>query len=452
MAAASRGLSTPSRLAAALLGCLLLGLMVVRMPPVTALVVPTMASGLLLIALTRGLIRWPEDEARRRILVWTVGAFVAHLAFGLASTNINYDIRVYLGSDGIGYDQIAAKIVGHWREGLPFPFVPDGKEGFYYLLAGLYWVFGAHTAAGLAVNAGLAAALVPLMSDTTRRLFGPAAARYAGPLVVLLPGMFLWTSQLMKESATLFLLAVALNAAVRLLDRVSLPTITALTVSLALAFTFRAWVALMVAAGLLAGLVFGHRRLISGMTTGLGTLAVIAGVMVASGLGYQGYQAAVSVDLEQANVVRQDLAYSAQTAYEDDADISSATGAISYLPQGIANFSLGPFPWHIRGARQLPFVPDMVVWWCLVPFLWQGYRRAGVLIGRRRLVMVLPAAATVLLLSLALANYGVVVRERLQVILLIVPMIALGLAERASRRAQPELAAVAMPDRELVAP
>ena len=452
MATAFRDLRTPSRVAVGLLGCLFLGAMVVALPPITALVVPTMVCGLLLVALVRGLIRWPDQEARRRIMVWTIGAFVAHLAFGLASTNINYDIRVYLGSDGIGYDAIAARIVGHWKEGLPFPFVPDGKEGFYYLLATLYWVFGPYTAAGLAVNAGLSAAFVPLMSDTTNRLFGPAAARYAGPLVVLLPGMFLWTSQLMKEAATLFLLAVALNAAVRILERVSMPAITVLTVSLALAFTFRAWVALMVAAGLLAGLVFGHRRLISGVTTGLSTLAVVAGVMVASGLGYQGYQAAVSVDLEQANVVRQDLAYEAQTAYSDDADISSAAGAISYLPQGIANFSLGPFPWHIRSARQLPFVPDMVVWWCLLPFLWRGYRRAGELIGRRRLIMVLPALATVLLLSLALANYGTVVRERLQVVLLIVPMIALGLAERAARRSEPALPAARFPRPELVAP
>jgi hypothetical protein len=445
------GLRTPKRLLGGVLLCLALGTMVVQLPPVTALVVPTVVGLLLLIVLVRGLIRWPDEQARRRILVWSVAAFFAHLLFGLASTNISHDIRVYLGSDGIGYDRIAGQIVQHWKEGLPFPFVPDGKEGFYYLLAGLYWIFGAHTASGLAMNAALAAALVPLMSDTTHRLFGPAAARYAGPLVVLLPGMFLWTSQLMKESATLFLLAVALSAAVRLLDRVSLLSIAVFTMSLALAFTFRAWVALMVAAGLVAGLVLGHRKLISGVGTGLSTLAVVAGVMLASGLGYQGYQAAVSVDLKQANVVRQDLAYSAETAYEDNADISSAAGAISYLPQGIANFSLGPFPWNIRSARQLPFVPDMLVWWCLLPFLWLGYRRGGARIGRRRLIVVLPALATVLLLSLALANYGTVVRERLQVILLIVPLIALGLSERLAREPESNPGSAATPVPELAA-
>lgn len=234
----------------------------------------------------------------------------------------------------------------------------------------------------------------------------------------------------------LFLLAVALNAAVRLMERTSLVSMALLTTSLALAFTVRAWIALMIAAGLLAGMVLGHKRLISGLGTGLSTLVVVAAVMVASGLGYQGYQAAVSVDLEQANLVRRDLT-SSQTGYEAEVDISRASSALTYLPQGVVNFMAGPFPWHIRGVRQLPFVPDMVVWWCLLPFLWRGFRRAGVLVGRRRLLMVLPAVGTVLLLSLALGNFGTVVRERLQVILLLVPLIALGLSERAGRRVQP---------------
>ena len=422
-------------MAAGVLGCLALGTMVVSSPAVTALVVPTMLSALLLLALVRGLIRWPDEAARRRIFLWSMIAFGAHLVFGLASTNLSFEVRLFLGADGIGYDRVATKIVAHWKDGLPFPFVPHGKEGFYYLLAGLYWIFGAHTASGLAVNAALAAGLIPLMSDTTHRLFGPAAARYAAPLVVLLPGMFLWTSQLMKEAAFLFLLAVALNSAVRLMERASLVSMALLTSSLALAFTVRAWIALMIAAGLLIAMVFGHQRLIRGLGTGVSTLVVVAGVMLASGLGYQGYQAAVSVDLEQANLVRRDLR-SAQTGYEAEVDISRASSALTYLPQGVVNFMAGPFPWHIRGVRQLPFVPDMIVWWCLLPYLWQGYRRAGPLVGRKRLLMALPALGTVLLLSLALGNFGTVVRERLQVILLLVPLIALGLSGRANRRTE----------------
>jgi hypothetical protein len=115
------------------------------------------------------------------------------------------------------------------------------------------------------------------------------------------------------------------------------------------------------------------------------------------------------------------------------------------------NFVLGPFPWQISGTRQLPFVPDMLVWWALLPSLWTGFFAAGRLVGRRRLLIVLPALGTIVFMSLALGNFGVIVRERLQVIVLIVPLIALGLAERASRRAASPTTDDAVPDR-LVAP
>ncbi len=415
-----------------------LGAGVVHGRALVALALPAVLGALLLIALVERLLRGADDDARRRVLRWTMVSFAAHLAFGLAVTNAGYDVRYYLATDSLSYHRLATELVGHWTDGTPIPFIPSGKEGFYYMLAGLYWVFGTHEAAGLAVNAVLAAALVPLTSDTTRRLFGEAAARYAGPLVVLLPGMFLWTSQLMKEAGMLFLLAVALNCAVRLVDRMSPAPLVFLTLSLVLAFTFRAWVALVVAAGILIAVAVSSRHLLAGLGNGLSSLIVVAAVMLGSGVGYSGYQAAVDSDLKQANVIRLDLAYSAATGYDPEADISSTGAAVSYLPRGMVAFLFGPMPWNIQGVRQLPFVPDMLAWWLLLPSLWLGLRTSWRRIGRRVLVMLLPALLTTLLMSLALGNFGTVVRERLQMQILVVPVIALGLAGRAARRGAPE--------------
>ncbi len=415
-----------------------LGALVVSLGGLVALLAPAALGVLLLMALVRGLIRWPDEAARRRIMWWTMASFGAHLAFGLAATDISHGIRLYLGTDGIGYDVVARAIVKHWQAGQPFPVVPNGKEGFYYMLAGLYWVLGSYTAAGLAVNAALAAGLVPVMGDLTHRLFGSAAARYAVPLVVVFPGLFLWTSQLMREAGMLFLMVVALNCAVRLVDRVSPAPLILLTASLLLAFTFRAWVALILAGGLLVGIALGHSRIASGITAGLGTLAVVASVMLASGLGYAGYKQATSVNLQQAQAVRNDLAVSAQTGFQAEADISSTPSALRYLPQGVVSFVFGPFPWQIVGTRQLPFVPDMFLWWALLPSLWRGFRSSGRLVGRRRLLVVLPATGVILFMSLALGNFGVIARERLQLVVLVVPLIALGLAERGSEREVPE--------------
>jgi hypothetical protein len=435
MISAIRQLRTPRR-AVVVIGMLVaLGLGIVFLPELVALAVPGVFGVLVLLVLVRCLIRWPEEDERRRVLRWTMLAFGAHLLFGLASTYISTNIRFYLGADSFSYESISKALLQHWTMHTPMPLVPHGKEGFYYLLASLFWLVGPHLSAGLAINATFAAGLVPVMSDLTDRLFGRAAARYAPALVVLMPGLFLWTSQLMKEASTLFLLAVTISCAVRLAERVSLGVLAVLTVSLVLSFTFRAWVALVVAAGLAIGLTLGRERLMSGLSTGISAISIVAALMLASGLGYEGYQAAVGSNLQQANAVRKDLATSANTGYAPDVDISSTHQAITYLPKGIVAYVAGPFPWQLGSIRELPFAPDMLVWWLLLPSLWRGYWQSKKLIGGRRLVLALPALGTILMLSLVLGNFGTVVRERLQTFIIVVPFIAVGLAMRQARRA-----------------
>ncbi len=298
------------------------------------------------------------------------------------------------------------------------------------------------------MNAALAAALVPLVSDTTRRLFGAEAAARVAPIVVLMPGLFLWTSQLIKEAAILALIALSLNCAVRVMDRIALRPLIALTVSLALLFSFRGWVALVVAGGLVAAIAFGRRQLVTGVGTAMGVLGFVV-VLLSFGIGYSGYQAAVTSDLAQANVVRRDLALSATTGYDPEADISTSQQALLYLPRGLLNLTIGPFPWQINSARQLPAVPDMVVWWLFLPSLFRGGREALRRAGRGILVIVLPSVTTACLLALAVGNFGTALRERSQIVVIVVPLIALGLAQR--RKSRPSDGTSPEPERELIA-
>ncbi len=426
----------------------LLGALVVRADGGIALLLPAMVGVLVLLLVVRVVVTWPETEREQaRFLWWTVFAFASHLAFGLLVTNGGGLLETYVRApDSYAYHNIAVDIVEHWRSGSALPYLPAGKEGFYYLLAGLYWVFGPHTAAGLAVNAIFAAALVPLVSDTTRRLFSEEAARKVPPLVVLMPGLFLWTSQLIKEATILFLIALAANCAVRVMERLSLPSAAGLTIALALLFSFRGWVALVVAGGLVAAIAFGRRGLVGGVSAAASVVAFIV-IVLSFGIGYSGYNAAVSSDLEQANLLRRDLAL-ANTGYDPEVDISTSERAILYLPRGLLNLVLGPFPWQITSGRQLPVVPDMVAWWILLPSLWRGHREARRTTGRKVLAATLPAMTTACLLALAIGNFGTAVRERSQIIVILVPVIALGLTQRKRSHAPGPISRE--PDRELV--
>ena len=403
-----------------------------------ALVAPSMLGVLLLFLLVRAV------GGERSLLWWTMAAFAAHLAFGLLVTYAGGIVWQLLGApDAVTYGLNAFRITQHWSGDFPLPLLPAGKEGYYFLLAGVYRVFGVHVVAGLVLNAALAAAMVPLVSDTTRRLFGADAARWIPPILVLLPSMMLWPSQLIKEAPVLFLVAVAANGATRLTERFTVTSLAAVALSMALLLSFRGHVALVLAGGLLAGIAVGRRHLLGGVGTGLVMLSVVV-VLLSFGLGYSGFDAAVNADLEQANMIRRDAAITGRSGYDVDVDISTSREALTYLPRGLVSFVLGPFPWQISGARQLPVLPDMLVWWALMPSLWRGIRDGRRLVGRRRLVVLLPAFTTACLLSLAVGNFGTLVRERLQIVVLVAPVIALGLSRRGGTEGR-----VDVPDREL---
>ena len=353
------------------------GLAVIRFPLAIAVVAPGIVAVLGLVALVRRLFPSPDGPlATGRVLWWTMATFVSHALVGFAITALSTPLT-FLRSDAIAYHTLATQILDHWAGVQPLPFLPQGKEGFYYMLAGIYRLVGGnYQAAGLVVNAALGAALVPILADLTRRLVGRDAARYIPPLVALLPGLVLWTSQLLKEAPVLFLIAVAANCAVRLTERASVLALAGLVISVPLLFTFRGPVGLTVAVGLVAGVAFGRPQVLSGLGTGLTTLALMAFLIISLGVGQAGYRWAVNADLRAANTVRQDLATSADSGFALDADISTARRALTFLPVGLAGVTLGPFPWQIRGARQLAVLPDVILCWCLLPSLVRGLRAA----------------------------------------------------------------------------
>jgi 4-amino-4-deoxy-L-arabinose transferase-like glycosyltransferase len=428
-------------------GACLAGAMIVRARSVIALVTMSVAGIGFLIVLVRACDSddGRHDDDKHRLLTWTLAAFAAHLFFSLAVSSTSASLR-FFGGDATTYHQTASQLVTHWNGLGAMPKLPSGKEGFYYLLGGLYWLFGAHQTAGLAMNAAFSAALIPVVTDSTRRLYGAASARYVAPLLLLLPGLFVWTSQLLKEAPILFFIALAVNCVVRLTDRLTIGRMVLFAVAVALLLSFRGHVGFFVAAGLFGGVILGRRQLVSGAAAGVVVLLMLGVVVLAGGVGESGYQTVTTASFTQANNTRQGLAAGAGSSFGEGVDISTSSHALSYLPVGLVNFFLGPFPWEVAGARQVVALPDTLVWWWLLPSLWAGYGASRRLMGRRTLLLILPALITSVILALVISNFGTVVREREQIVVVLAPLIALGLATKAAdREARSAAAAALMP-------
>lgn len=399
-----------------------IGLSVVQAPWVYALVVPALISfGILWLVL-----RWTAagDADDPAVARWTYLSYILHLGLSLAIGSSKLTVR-FFGNDANLYHKDSIALARHWSEGTPKPLLPAGKEGFFYALAQLYELIGPHRVGGLALTSLCSAVLVPLMADTTRRLFGTRARVALIPLIVLLPGFMVWTSQLLREAPIMATLALGTNLAVRISERFSPTYLAMLALTVATLFTLRGNVGYVFAAGLLVGLAVGGHHLVAGVTTSVAMLGLVGTLILGGGLGESGYQSSSKANLQDVNVVRGDLA-TAKSGIGQGSDVSTTAGSIAYLPIGLPQFLLGPFPWQARNLRQGLGVLDALTLWCLIPALLRGMRRGWRRIGRRSMLLLAPTAGITLVLTLLIGNVGTIVRERLQVLVLLLPFIALG--------------------------
>jgi Dolichyl-phosphate-mannose-protein mannosyltransferase len=417
------------RLAAVAGAGLILAAGATRYPFFDAAVVP-LAAGLLLLLAVCHVVRPEDNRVARRVLRLSLAAFVAHAAIGIV-INQSPTLIQYLGGDAVTYDQGARMIVAHWHDAsVPLPPMGGGKEGFYYAVGGLYWIFGAYPIAGLALNAFFASALVPLLYDLTRRLVGPEAGWWAAVIVTVQPGFLVWTSQLLREAGVIFFLAVGLACTLRLAARASPRPALVLAIDLSLLFTFRADVGLVAAAGLAAGLILGRKHVAGALVTAVLVLGMVGVLVGAVGVGRAGYRASTKLTLQDVSAARANLAGTGASGFARAADVSTPARALGFLPTGLPSFLLGPFPWQIRNARQVLGALEALTVLTMAWFGWHGWRRARHDLGRRRLVLVLPAAALAVSLTLLIGNYGTVVRERLQLLVFVIPLVALGYSSR----------------------
>jgi hypothetical protein len=104
----------------------------------------------------------------------------------------------------------------------------------------------------------------------------------------------------------------------------------------------------------------------------------------------------------------------------------------------VANLLLAPFPWKVIGLRQALALPDVLVWYALLPSLVYGLVSAV----RFRLGQTMPILVFTTTLTLAygafLGNAGTAYRQRTQVMIFYFLFIADGLERRRAKRLRRE--------------
>lgn len=380
-----------------------------------------------------------ESNFLIKVFLW---ALLCRLIFGLFIHV--FDLRTFFGGDALTYDFNGSQIAAIWSgQTIADNFYTQNATkmsgsgwGMNYLTGIIYYIFGRNIYTAQSFCAVVGAATAPLTYICAYNIFNnKKVGKVAALLVAFFPAFIIWSGQLLKDGITVFLLVVIMIAVVDLQEKLSLSSIAVLILSIFGIISMRFYIFYMVILAVVGAFIIGQSNSPKVIAQRLVVLVVLG-----LGLTYLGVirNASTELDrygsLEAVQKTRSDLAKRADSGFGEDVDVSTAGGAITTIPIGFAYLMFAPFPWQIGSLRSGFTLPEILVWWTMMPLLVMGIIYAI----KNRLRKALPILVFTLMLTLAYSvfqgNVGTAYRQRTQIQVFLFMFIAVGWVMRQEKK------------------
>jgi len=346
------------------------------------------------------------------------------------------ELRGFFGADALTYELRGETLLGYWEGSVSSDSVELLRAtstagpgwGMTYLVGIIYFIFGKNFLAAQTFCAVIGAATGPLVLFCSDRIFGNVkVARYSAIAVTVFPSFVIWSGQLMKDGLIIFLLVLSILMVLSLQEKFSYLAVVILVLALGGIISLRFYIFYMVAVAVAGSFILG-------VTDSATSIARRAAALVLMGvaLTYLGVIRTATSDferygdLERLQVSRSDLARSAESGFGEDVDVSTTSGALTALPIGFIFLMLAPFPWNISSVRQLITLPEVLLWWVLIPFGVWGIWWSVKFRLRATFPILLFSAMLTLVYSIFQGNVGTAYRQRTQIQVFLFMFIAVG--------------------------
>ncbi len=365
------------------------------------------------------------DLGEERRFLWRIFLLGLGLRVAVASLIALLGLEEFFGGDAQTYDWVGWAIARFWSGESAFSVRPAGQPGYFYVVAAFYFVFGHAPFLGVLVNCVLGACHALLVYRIAALTFDRHVARGAALLTACFPSLVLWSAQLLKDALVIFCTLLSIRAVLILHRRFSLLHFGLFLIALLALHPLRNYVFYVVALAALLSFI-GYKR-----PTGLlvHSVLVLAFLLILSTTGFlerELQDLSIENVLEQIHLSRTKLARFAQSGYAPEADVSTLGGALRFLPIGLIYLFLAPFPWSVANVRQAITLPEMLLWWGMLPYLLRGI----VFAVRRKLAdtfaILLFVGSLTLLYALFQGNVGTAYRQRAQILVFLFIFIVAG--------------------------
>jgi hypothetical protein len=330
------------------------------------------------------------------------------------------------------YDVRGDYLARYWRGEIPvdpsLSFQGD-KQAYYYVVAALYFPFGALPLLPKFLNAWIGSRAVLELFRLTRLIGGSeSAALKAAKFMAYFPSMILWSSVMVRDVWLQWLLLRLARELAEMKGRFMPSRVGSVAMLIWGITLFRSYL-LYAAVGpfVLSFALSRSKDIVRNIFLGMG---------LALGLVYFGAQSGgKAVDLEELQKARSwsSSPLAADSGFGQDADVSTVGGAATFLPTALVYFFFAPFPWQLGSVSKTLAVPEALFFYTLVPGIMSG---VGFLI-RRRLADSIGALMVAMTLTLGYAlgqgNVGTLYRHKAQVIGFYYAFAAIGMENKKRR-------------------
>jgi hypothetical protein len=371
-----------------------------------------------------------EDDLRRLYL----GALAFRFGAAMLGWLLTLMIKIPFLEDAFYYEQLGAGIARDWLAGRSSEWLSWAltKDRIPWLLpsviGGFYWLTGGIRLVPLLLLAICAiTALTPVLTCLIAREMGLSrrGAKFAGGLVAFSPAFAFWSGGFYKEGLILLLLNLGMYQVLRLQRAWRWDSMLILAGCLFGLFGLRFYLAAMMSAIVLLGLVLGRSQAGDGALTMIRQVLILAGFIgLLFGFGLTERMLRIlpadfSEAMSTVETSRHNLANSADSGFARDVNITTWAQALAFLPLGMGYFMFSPLPWQLGQVRQNLVIPETAFWIGLYPLMALGVAR-GLRRNFQSSGLLLAAAIPIsCLYAMFSGNIGTVYRMRIQVWLLL---------------------------------
>jgi len=360
-----------------------------------------------------------KAEDRTFLIRLFVSAFVTRALVAIflhfAATG---ELRYIQTMDADSYAEMGWSIAQWWRDSnfelnglfnVP-PQLYDGLPGYYYLNALVFSVLGYVPLSMTIINCLLGALTGIYIYRISKYLFGRAAAVISSMLVAFFPSLILWSAMNLKEALVSLLICLFMWHTLQLYQQFNWRSALMLLLSLLVLSPVRMLLPF------LLGLVFASSLFTTKLKRKQVVIILALAALIAILLYYRGdiaYGLAYVTDFG-VWVRKHNTSALGRTALPPIEE--SVQGVLSFLPRGLMYFFLAPLPWERVGSlTQLLTIPEMLLWYSLVPFTLYGVFHAIRAQWRKVYPLLAYVTVSILVYSVVIGNLGTMYRLRASV-------------------------------------